>query len=171
MATELKLKDIYKEAKNLGYPCIIPAIKVMKAEIDPTDLYANIRQDTKYSFLLESAEIGEKIARYSFIGYDPVKTVKLKDNILSINGTEKKVKETPLKSLRELLSGYKIYKDKLPKFHGGLLGYFSYDIIRYFEKIGDTCPDELRQNDAEFMLVKDLVVFDHWRDEILLFRI
>lgn len=168
MVKELKLEEIYKEAERLGYPCIIPAIKVLKAEIDPASLYANIRKDTKHSFLLESAEIGEKIARYSFMGYDPMKIIRLKDNQLFINGEEKPYKENPLAPLRELLSGYKIYKDKLPKFHGGLLGYFSYDIIRYFEDIGNTSPDTLGQNDAEFMLVKDLIVFDHWRDEILL---
>ena len=168
MVTELKLEDIYKEAQKLGYPCIIPAIKILKEEIDPADLYANIRKKSKHSFLLESAEIGEKIARYSFMGYNPHKIIKIKNQKITINGTEKKIQENPLKHLRELIGGYKIYKDKLPKFHGGLMGYFSYDIIRYFEKIGDKSTDTLRQNDAEFMFIKDLIVFDHWRDEILL---
>ncbi|MFQ5887875.1 MAG: anthranilate synthase component I [Candidatus Hydrothermarchaeales archaeon] len=168
MVNELKLEDIYKAARVLGYPCIIPAVKIMKADIVPADLYANIRRDANYSFLLESAEIGEKIARYSFLGYDPLKIIKLKDKSLFINGAEKKFKGNPLTPLRELLSDYNVYMDKLPKFFGGLLGYFSYDIVRYFEDMGSTSPDELKQNDAEFMFVKDLIVFDHWRDEILL---
>ncbi|MFQ5975176.1 MAG: anthranilate synthase component I [Candidatus Hydrothermarchaeales archaeon] len=168
MVNELKLEDIYKAARGIGYPCIIPTVKIMKAGIDPTSLYANIRKDAKHSFLLESAEIGEKIARYSFLGYNPLKVIKLKDKSLFINGAKKRFKGSPLDPLRDLLSGYKIYKDKMPKFSGGLLGYFSYDIVRYFEDIGDACPDKLKHNDAEFMFVKDLIVFDHWRDEILL---
>ena len=84
MVTELKLEDIYKEAQKLGYPCIIPAIKILKEEIDPADLYANIRKKSKHSFLLESAEIGEKIARYSFMGYNPHKIIKIKNQKIGI---------------------------------------------------------------------------------------
>lgn len=168
MVDELNLEDVYGIAKELGYPCIIPLIKVLKRELSPTDVYATIREDAKYSFLLESAEIGEKIARYSFLGHNPEKIIKLKDGDLSINGSRIKFDGNPLAPLRSILSGYKIHKSKLPKFFGGLLGYFAYDIVRYFEDIGDSSPDDLKQNDAEFMLVKDLMVFDHWRDEILL---
>ncbi len=63
---------------------------------------------------------------------------------------------------------FKSTPGKLPKFFGGLLGYFSYDMVRYLEEIGDSSRDELLQLDAQFFFVKDLFVFDHWRDEILL---
>ncbi len=157
----MELDEVYEAAK-IGFPCVIPLVKVAKPLVKPTDVYAALRKSSKYSFLLESAIIGEKIARYSFLGNSPQKIIRLKDG--SMNG--RKVKN-PMKMLRKILK-YKTRKNGLPRFFGGLLGYFSYDIVRYFEDIGSAAKDELKQNDAEFMFVKDLIVFDHWRSEILL---
>jgi anthranilate synthase component 1 len=162
----MDLEEVYDIAEGLGFPCIIPLVKVKKKELRPTDVYASLR-NSDYSFLLESAIVGEKIARYSFLGNSPTGVIKVKNGMLSMNGTQRKV-EAPMEELRKVLSGYKVYRDRLPKFFGGLLGYFSYDIVRYFEDIGSSATDDLSQNDAEFMFVKDLIVFDHWRDEILL---
>jgi anthranilate synthase component 1 len=71
-------------------------------------------------------------------------------------------------NLRGFLGSYNVYGDSLPKFFGGLLGYFAYDTVRYFEDIGEDTTDDLGHDDARFMFVKDLVVFDHWRSELLL---
>lgn len=158
----MELEEVYEAAKNLGFPCIIPLVKVAKYELKPTDVYAALRKKSKYSFLLESAIVGEKIARYSFLGNSPQKIMRLKDG--RMNG--RKVK-SPMKVLRKILK-YKTQKNKLPRFSGGLLGYFSYDIVRYFEDVGSSVKDDLKHNDAEFMFVRDLIVFDHWREEILL---
>lgn len=158
----MELEEVYEAAKNLGFPCVIPLVKVAKFELKPTDVYAALREKSKYSFLLESAIVGEKIARYSFLGNSPQKIMRLKDG--GMNG--RKVK-SPMKVLRKILK-YKTQKNKLPTFSGGLLGYFSYDIVRYFEDVGSSAKDDLKHNDAEFMFVRDLIVFDHWRDEILL---
>jgi anthranilate synthase component 1 len=70
--------------------------------------------------------------------------------------------------MANLISRYSVQGGKLPKFFGGLLGYFSYDMVRYFEDIGGPAKDELGQKDSQFMFVKDLIAFDHWREEILL---
>ncbi|MDI6654785.1 MAG: hypothetical protein QME59_02750, partial [Candidatus Hydrothermarchaeota archaeon] len=156
--------EVYDAARRLGFPCVIPLIKVAKSLVKckPTDVYAALRKSSKYSFLLESAIVGEKIARYSFLGSSPQKIIRLKDG--SINGSAVK---NPMKALGKILK-YKTQKNKLPRFFGGLLGYFSYDMVRYFEDVGSAAKDDLKQNDAEFMFVKDLIVFDHWREEVLL---
>ena len=154
--------EVYDSARRIGFPCVIPLIKVAKSELTPADVYAALRKSSKYSFLLESAIVGEKIARYSFLGSSPKKIIRLKDG--SINGSAVK---NPMKALRKILK-YKTQKNKLPRFFGGLVGYFSYDMVRYFEDIGSAAKDDLKQNDAEFMFVKDLIVFDHWRNEVLL---
>ncbi|MFH1774059.1 MAG: anthranilate synthase component I [Methanobacteriota archaeon] len=156
--------EVYEAARKLGFPCIIPLVKVAKSLVKckPADVYAALRKSSKYSFLLESAIVGEKIARYSFLGSSPQKIIRLKDG--SINGSAVK---NPMKALRKILK-YKTQRNKLPRFFGGLLGYFSYDMVRYFEDIGSAAKDDLKQNDAEFMFVKDLIVFDHWREEVLL---
>lgn len=165
---ELSLEEVYDIAEELGYPCIIPLVRVLKAELRPADVYAALRKQSKYSFLLESAEIGEKIARYSFLGSSPEKIIKLKDSFFEVNGTQMRQVVEPVKELRKLIKGYRVYKDRVPRFFGGLLGYFSYDFIRYIESMGCETIDDLGQCDAEFMFVKDLIAFDHWRSEILL---
>ncbi|MFQ5814937.1 MAG: anthranilate synthase component I [Candidatus Hydrothermarchaeaceae archaeon] len=163
----MELSDVKTIARDLGYPSVIPLVKVIKADLMPTDVYAVLRKK-KPSFLLESAITAEKIARYSFLGNSPEKLVEIKNGMVGVNDDTSEATGDPLGVLREMISGYSIHKDKHPRFFGGLLGYFSYDLIRYYEDIGDNSTDDLAHDDAEFMLVKNLLVFDHWREEILL---
>jgi anthranilate synthase component 1 len=153
---------------KLETPCIIPLVKVTEAKLRPTDVYAALREKSESSFLLESAIVGEKIARYSFLGGNPEKIISIKDGVLFVNGKESKLNGNPASALRDFIGTYSVYKDSLPKFFGGLLGYFAYDTARYFEDIDGSTKDDLGHDDARFMFVKDLVVFDHWRDEMLL---
>ena len=165
---EFSLEKISNIAEDIGYPCIIPLVRISKTELAPKDVYAAFRKKSRTSFFLESADIGEKIARYSFLGFSPEKIIKLKNGTLNFNGNEQKNIDKPLNELKSIVSDYKIFNDKFPRFIGGLLGYFSYDFVRYIEDIGERVSDDLNHNDAEFMLVKDLVAFDHWREEVLL---
>jgi len=151
---------------------VVPYFEVLKNEraITPSEVYQEILKDKKsrYSFLLESAEIGEKIARYSFLGNYPEKIIRLKNGKALIDGKAKKTAD-PLNFLRKIFAEYKTSSNKeLPAFSGGLLGYFSYDLIRYYEEIGSSAKDELKENDAEFLLVRDLIIFDHLKNEILI---
>jgi anthranilate synthase component 1 len=165
---ELELEDVRSIAGELGYPCVIPLVRVIRAEKTPTEVYGALRRKGRYSFLLESAELGEKIARYSFIGSSPGAVFRLKNGRAEIRGEEKAVGR-PLDELRGLVTGYKMHEGyrRLPSFAGGLLGYFSYDFIRYIEDIPGDAVDDLGHPDAEFTLVKDLIALDHWREEVL----
>lgn len=153
---ELTLDEVKDAADEMGYPCIIPLISVKEEAAAPVDVYGALREGSTHSFLLESAILGEKIARYSFLGRDPLEVIR-------IHG-----EADPMKVLRSTVPEYKVYKNRLPVFSGGLIGYFSYDIVRHFEDIGEDTVDDLGHKDAEFMFVKDLIVFDHWREEVLL---
>lgn len=162
------LDDVSGIVKKMGTPSIIPLVKVKDMKLRPVDVYPKLREKSQQSFLLESAIVGEKIARYSFLGSDPEKIIRIKDGVLFVNGRKSDLKDGPISVLREFISGYRVYSEGLPKFFGGLLGFFSYDIVRYFEDIGEDTSDDLGHDDAKFMFVKDLVVFDHWRGEMLL---
>jgi len=153
---------------ELEYPCYLPVVKTIRNErkLSPAQVYAALPKE-KGAFLLESAVIGEKIARYSFLGSNPERRIAVKDSLLKDNGRELQVKD-PLRYLRSVMQGLGQSREGLPPFSGGLLGYLAYDAVRYFEDIGDRARDELSQLDAEFLLVRDLIAFDHWRDEILL---
>ncbi len=66
---EFSLEKISNIAEDIGYPCIIPLVRISRTELAPKDVYAAFRKKSRTSFFLESAEIGEKIARYSFLGF------------------------------------------------------------------------------------------------------
>ncbi len=164
----MNLDEVKKTARNIGAPCVIPLVRILRNEkgLLPAQVYS-LMDKKNASFLLESAELGEKVARYSFIGTDPYKMITLQKGIVRINRAKMQV-ENPLEYLKNILHRYKRAHTNLPKFSGGLLGYFAYDMVRYFEDIGASAADHLGHDDARFMFVKDLIAFDHWRDEILL---
>ncbi|MFH2033247.1 MAG: anthranilate synthase component I [Candidatus Margulisiibacteriota bacterium] len=131
---------------------LIPVSKEIVADLEtPVSAYKKI--EGEYSFLLESVEQGENIARYSFLGTGT------KDNL-----------HTPQK-LDELKAEMKKYKPvvvaDLPPFHGGLVGYLSYDVVREIENIPDKNPDDLKAPLMMFLLTDTLLAFDHVKRKIL----
>lgn len=135
---------------------LIPIYKEILADLEtPVSAFKKIESDT--AFLLESIEGGEKIARYSFLGADPVKVFKFTG------------KEDPFPKLKEIISKYKPYKmPNLPRFHGGLVGHINYDAVRFIEKLPDKNPDELKLPVMQFMLTDTLLVFDHVKHKIFI---
>lgn len=146
---------------------VIPVYKEISADLDtPVSSYLKITKDS-YSFLLESVEGQEKIARFSFIGTRPHLVFKSKGRDVEIirqkGGVERFVTETdPLDELRRLMAGFRTAAVVgLPRFFGGLVGYLGYDAVRFFERIPDKNPDELGLPDACFMLTELILAFDH----------
>ncbi|MBI5124082.1 MAG: anthranilate synthase component I [Candidatus Omnitrophica bacterium] len=119
-----------------------------------------------YSFLLESVEGGETLARYSFLSSDPSLIFSSKgDKITLTEGKASRsftAKEGPINELKKLLNRYKFVNVKgLPRFCGGLVGFFGYDIVRFIEDIPSKNPDDLKLPDSVFMLTDTLLIFDH----------
>ena len=165
------LRPSLKEFKELAKKGnLIPIYKEIVADLEtPVSAYKKI--ESKYSFLLESVEGGENIARYSFLGADPLLVFSSKDDRIEIvtKGKRKKTKGNPLDALKEILAGYRpVAVEGLPRFIGGLVGYFGYDIIRFIEKIPDKNPDELKLPDSCFLLADTLLAFDHVKHKIII---
>jgi anthranilate synthase component 1 len=119
-----------------------------------------------YSFLLESVEGGERLARYSMLGSDPSLIFSSKGSKITL--TESKItsnfisKSDPIDELKKILNRYKFVEVKgLPRFSGGLVGFFGYDMVRFIEKLPAKNPDDLNLPDCVFMLTDTLLVFDH----------
>ncbi|MFC2051022.1 anthranilate synthase component I, partial [Chloroflexota bacterium] len=105
-----------------------------------------------YSFLLESVEGGERLARYSFIGTEPYRVLSTK--------AEDKVNPLPL--IAEELKKYKMEPSTdLPRFCGGAVGYLGYETITRFEELPSPASDPLRLPESLFMFVDTMLVFDH----------
>ncbi|MDL1972178.1 MAG: anthranilate synthase component I [Deltaproteobacteria bacterium] len=144
----------------------IPVYKEFLADIEtPVTAYLKLK-DKGYSFLLESAEGGEKWGRYSFIGCTPILIITYQDERVKISGPEgKDIYERvndPLPLLRETLKEFHLAQlSDLPRFQGGLIGYFSYDIVRCFERLPNISIKDLSIPEAIFVLPKTLIIFDH----------
>lgn len=147
---------------------IIPICKEIYADIiTPITLLRKISQISQRYYLLESIEGGEKWGRYSFLGFNPIVHVTCKDSEIVIDNGEKKIvhSDKPFEVLRELLEKYKAPKlTGMPPFTGGLVGYFSYEMIGYTEPVLKLKSGEF--NDFDLMLFDKVIAYDHLKQKI-----
>ncbi|MFA5089524.1 MAG: anthranilate synthase component I [Candidatus Omnitrophota bacterium] len=164
---------------------VIPVYKEVRADLDtPVSVFLKIKK-TDYSFLLESVEGQENIARYSFIGADPCLIFKSRGKNIEINyspsarrmglctGYKKfnilhfTTKDDPVEELKKIMADFHPAVIKgLPRFCGGLVGCLSYDMVRFFEDVPDKNADELKLPDSVFILTDTVLAFDHVKHTI-----
>ena len=123
----------------------------------------------KNSFIFESVEKGEIKGRYTIIGLNPDKIWDVNKNTITINnlGKKTKIKANPLIYINKLIKNFDIkIPNQLPSMSSMLVGYFSYDIIRYIEKIPDRCKDDLKIPDIRLSRPKNLVIYDNLKKKI-----
>ena len=142
---------------------LIPVYREITADLEtPVSAYLKVAR-SPYSFLFESVEGGENLARYSFIGTEP-------GDIIRTGPGEPDGAVDPLDLLRDRMSGIKHASlPGLPKFHGGAVGYVAYDAVSYFEPRVPPISGEatgLDVPEAIFLLTDSLVIFDHVRHTI-----
>ena len=123
----------------------------------------------KNSFIFESVEKGTIKGRYTIIGLNPDKIWDINKNVITLQSSGKytKVKSDPLKYINKLIKDFKIKIPKqLPSMSSMLVGYFSYDVIRYMEKIPDKCKDDLKIPDVRLSRPKNLIIYDNLKKKI-----
>ena len=147
----------------------IPVFREVMADTEtPVSAFLKIRGDGP-AFLLESIEGGERLARYSFIGADPIALLTLRDGVATLDedvgGASVAAYQDPLVPLGQLLARYRTPDDldlPLPRFSGGAVGYLSYEAVRAFEPRVPSAPGGgLGLPDGVWMLTDALLVFDH----------
>ena len=157
----------------------IPLCRELYADrYTPVEVMRTLRKASRHCYLLESASQTEVWGRYSFLGYEPSMEITCTDGTLRIRRTNEQGKEEetvkqvshPGDTLREVIREYKTPElEGLPPFTGGLVGYFSYDYIKYSEpklKLEDKEQQDFR--DMDLMLFDQVIVFDHFRQKVLL---
>ncbi|MFC1949068.1 anthranilate synthase component I [Chloroflexota bacterium] len=141
------------EVKKLGSEGnTVPVYREIVADLEtPVSAFMKINRGG-YSFLLESVEGGERLARYSFIGTEPYRVLSTK--------TEDRIDPLPL--IAEEINRYKLVPvSELPKFCGGAVGYLGYETVTRFEELPSPESDPLGVPEALFMFVDTMLIFDH----------
>ena len=123
----------------------------------------------KNSFIFESVEKGTIRGRYTIIGLNPDKIWDINKNIITekFNGKNKIIKQRPLNFLNNLIHKFNTKVPRgVPSMSAMLVGYFSYDVIRYIENIPDNCIDDLKIPDVRLSRPKNLIIYDNLKKKI-----
>ena len=147
--------------------------------LTPVSAYLALKEDAPYSFLFESVEGGEKLARYSFLGRDPYRILTAQDFGATVTVDERRTpapeadRPPPSGSIFDVLDAYldryeEVELPDLPRLRGGAVGYMGYDAVRLVEDLPDAPPDELGLPDAVWCFYDTVAAFDHVRHQLVL---
>lgn len=157
-----RVKELLKDYKT------VPTFyELLMDSTTPIQLFNCLHEKYESCFILESVDNKDKWGRYSYIGINPRAEITLKNHIATIKYRDKSSEEitvdNPIDFLSDILEKHKSPKfNGRPKLTGGLIGYFAYDMIRYFEKTLTNPPkDDLNMPDANLHLFEELVAYDH----------
>jgi len=169
MTSKFMTPEQFAELAQAGYNRI-PVYREVLADLDtPLSTYLKLGSGP-YSYLFESVQGGEKWGRYSIIGLPSVEVLKVFGDQITISRAGQVVEETTAEDPLTFIEDYQTRfhapdLDDLPRFNGGLVGYFGYDTVRYIEKrLRATCPpDKIGTPDILLMVSDEVVVFDNLR--------
>jgi anthranilate synthase component 1 len=165
---ELEVSPTLDEARVLAREHTL--VPVRHSFIDdcetPVSAYLKLRGEGP-SFLLESAEQGQRFGRWSFLGVQQRSVMRLDERGLTVDG-EPREHDDPYAAVAEELQRYSLAPvDDLPPFAGGAVGLFGYDLVRTFEpSVGERNPDELGAPDLAVMVSHVLLAFDHFTHRV-----
>lgn len=166
----------FEEAKQIlsnGDYRRIPLKTELNADmITPVMAVRRLKKISRHCFMLESAEADKKWGRYTFLGFDPTVEITCQNGVMHIKSGIDVTEEVshPGDVIRRIIADNKspVIKD-MPTFTGGLVGYFSYDYIKYSEPaLALDADDEESFKDVDLMLFDKIIVFDNYRQKIIL---
>lgn len=148
---------------------LIPVYTELLVDMDtPISIFKKVCRE-QYTYLLESVEGGENLARYSFIGLEPFVRLECRDGAAVIedsNGVTEAAGD-PLDILKQVMNRYNAPRlEGLPRFYGGAVGYFGYDLVRYGEDLPEDTVDDLGLPDCHFILTRLVLIFDHVKHKV-----
>ncbi|MDN0077367.1 anthranilate synthase component I [Crenobacter sp. SG2303] len=165
--------DEFQSLAAAGYNRI-PVTLELFADLDtPLSVYLKLA-NAPYSYLLESVVGGERFGRYSFIGLPATTRLRVNENRVQVEYGDKVIEQhegDPLAFIEAFQQRFRTPPvDSLPRFTGGLVGYFGYDTVRYIEKrlAGTRKPDPVGTPDILLMLSEELAVVDNLSGKLYL---
>lgn len=165
MITLQQTKELAKDYK------VVPVSREIMADIKtPMEVLRILKGVSSHCYMLESVENQEKWGRYTFLGYDPKMEITCSDGRMTIRNGKEEVRQSdhPGDVIKEILREYRSPKvEGLPTFTGGLVGYFSYDYLKYSEPgLNLDGEDAEGFKDVDFMLFDKVIAFDNFHQKI-----
>ena len=172
----MNIRPNFQEASVLAaqglYKCIPVSTELYSDLYTPIEVLRKLKRISRHCYMLESIEDNEKWGRYTFLGYDPKLELTCTDGRLTVKNGTSMVFETkhPGEYIRQIVKENKSPRiEGLPTFTGGLVGYFSYDYMKYAEPaLKLTAKDEEGFKDVDLMLFDKVIAFDHFRQKVIL---
>lgn len=167
------LSPTLEQVKNLLtiYPTVPVFYEMLADHVTPIQVFMALRKAGTPSFMLESVENRDQWGRYSFIGVNPKKEVKINGTEIEIDGKKQTVKNH-IAYLIEMVNAYQspVLVDK-PKLTGGFIGYFGYDTIRFVEKKLVNVPeDDLHMPECHLCMYDEIIAFDHLTNRVIIIQ-
>lgn len=174
--SRIMLKPTLEQAKELtGYSVIPVCREILSDFTTPIEALKKLRRVSRHVYILESVENQEKWGRYTFLGYNPKLELTCTNGELTVKDVLTGRVETsrqahPAVYIRELMKKYTSPKlEGFPPFTGGLVGYFSYDYIKYSEPtLNLNAKDEEQFKDVDLMLFDKVIAFDNIHQKLVL---
>ena len=168
MVIRPSLEELKKLDKSV-YTVAPVSCEILSDFITPIEALRILKNVSDHTYMLESAQANETWGRYTFLGFDPKLEITCIDGEMTA-GDKSFTTDNPTEYIRKVLSEYKSAKiEGLPPFTGGLVGYFSYDYIKYSEPIlKKSVKDENEFKDVDLMLFDKVIAFDQVRQKIVL---
>lgn len=136
----------------------------------PVSVFKRFKDTSPYCFLLDSVEGGEKWARYSFIGRDPLLIIRITGQETLLEGRDGRIERivgNPFDTVRDVMGRYRGARvHGIPRLSGGAVGFFGYDLVRSVESLPNPPEDRLGVPDGHFMVADEMIVFDHLRQKL-----
>ena len=147
----------------------VPIKKEMYSDtITPIELLKKLKQYSKHVFMLESHEDRQKWGRYTFLGFAPQSEITCYNKMMKVDDQIFEVSH-PKEYIKKILNQYRsVQLEGFPIFTGGLVGYFSFDYLKYSEPSVDVVKEDNGFNDVDLMLFDKVICFDHFRQKIIL---
>jgi anthranilate synthase component I len=169
------IQPSFEEFQNLAKQGnLIPTYDVFSADLlTPVSAYLRLTQGSRYSFLLESVEGGEKIARYTFAGVNPEEIFRYAGGACVLESRNRMIWEErdPISFLRQHMTKFRpVRVPGLPPLVAGAIGYFSYDMVRLIERLPKRLRDDIGLYDAMLMFYRGVIAFDHVQHRLWIVR-
>lgn len=167
----LTLEEVKEYSKSEQYKIIPVSIEIFSDIKTPIEVLRILKNQSSHCYLLESAVADENWGRFTFLGYNPTLEITCINNQMKI-GDRQFETSNPSDEIRKILNEYKSVKlPGMPSFTGGLVGYFSYDYLKYSESsLKLDAKDTENFKDVDLMLFDKVICFDNVKQKIILIK-